>query len=151
MPSSITRSGSAAITPPSRRRNLPGRISSDSGEKPEIRRFHNVPPTGVDHQPCRRVKFHSEHTNVNFLSLIENKRGGKTLTSAEIQQFVRDFTAGVIPDYQMAALLMAIYFCGLDTAETVALTLAMRDSGEILKFPRDPQRPLVDKHSSGGI
>ncbi len=88
---------------------------------------------------------------MNFLSLIENKREGKTLTSAEIQQFVRDFTAGVIPDYQMAALLMAIYFSGLDTAETVALTLAMRDSGEVLKFPHDPRRPLVDKHSSGGI
>jgi thymidine phosphorylase len=45
---------------------------------------------------------------------------------------------------------MAIYFRGLDTAETAALTLAMRDSGDVLKFPRDP-RPLVDKHSTGGI
>src|SRR5271154_1116507 len=50
----------------------------------------------------------------------------------------------------MAAILMAIYFRGLDTAETTALTLAMRDSGDVLKFPRD-QRPLVDKHSTGGI
>ena len=50
----------------------------------------------------------------------------------------------------MAAMLMAIYFCGLDTAETTALTLAMRDSGDVLKFPRD-RRPLADKHSTGGI
>jgi pyrimidine-nucleoside phosphorylase len=50
----------------------------------------------------------------------------------------------------MAALLMAIYFRGLDTAETTALTLAMRDSGDVLKFPKDG-RPLVDKHSTGGI
>jgi pyrimidine-nucleoside phosphorylase len=50
----------------------------------------------------------------------------------------------------MAAMLMAIYFRGLDTAETRALTLAMRDSGDVLKFPKD-QRPLVDKHSTGGV
>ena len=50
----------------------------------------------------------------------------------------------------MAAMLMAIYFRGLNTAETTALTLAMRDSGDVLKFPKD-KRPLVDKHSTGGI
>ncbi len=50
----------------------------------------------------------------------------------------------------MAAMLMAIYFRGLDNAETAALTLAMRDSGDVLKFPKNP-RPLVDKHSTGGI
>ena len=74
---------------------------------------------------------------MNFLSLIESKREGKTLARVEIQEFVREFTAGKIPDYQMAALLMAIYFRGLTTAETTALTLAMRDSGDVLKFPRD--------------
>jgi pyrimidine-nucleoside phosphorylase len=87
---------------------------------------------------------------VNFLSLIENKREGKILAPEQIQEFIREFTAGKIPDYQMAALLMAIYFRGLDTAETTALTLAMRDSGDVLKFPKD-KRPLVDKHSTGGI
>ncbi|HTV61404.1 MAG TPA: thymidine phosphorylase [Verrucomicrobiae bacterium] len=87
---------------------------------------------------------------MNFLSLIEAKRDGKTLTAEEIRKFVVEFTAGRIPDYQMAALLMAIYFRGLNSAETRALTLAMRDSGDVLKFPKDP-RPLVDKHSTGGI
>jgi pyrimidine-nucleoside phosphorylase len=87
---------------------------------------------------------------VNFLSLIESKREGKTLAPEQIQEFIREFTAGTIPDYQMAAMLMAIYFRGLTTAETTALTLAMRDSGDVLKFPRD-KRPLVDKHSTGGI
>jgi pyrimidine-nucleoside phosphorylase len=87
---------------------------------------------------------------VNFLSLIESKREGKVLAPGEIQSFIREFTAGRIPDYQMAAMLMAIYFRGLNTAETRALTLAMRDSGKVLKFPRDP-RPVVDKHSTGGI
>jgi pyrimidine-nucleoside phosphorylase len=87
---------------------------------------------------------------MNFLSLIESKREGKTLAPEQIQEFIREFTAGKIPDYQMAAILMAIYFRGLNTAETTALTLAMRDSGDVLKFPKDP-RPLVDKHSTGGI
>src|ERR1700677_1232144 len=87
---------------------------------------------------------------MNFLSLIESKREGKKLSPSQIQAFVREFTAGNIPDYQMAAMLMAVYFRGLDTAETTALTLAMRDSGEVLKFPKD-KRPLVDKHSTGGI
>jgi pyrimidine-nucleoside phosphorylase len=87
---------------------------------------------------------------MNFLSLIEAKREGEILTPEEIANLVREFTAGKIPDYQMSAMLMAIYFRGLDTAETTALTLAMRDSGDVLKFPKD-KRPLVDKHSTGGI
>ena len=87
---------------------------------------------------------------MHFLSLIENKREGKILAPETIREFIHEFTAGNIPDYQMAALLMAIFFRGLDTAETTALTLAMRDSGDVLKFPKDP-RPLADKHSTGGI
>ncbi len=87
---------------------------------------------------------------MNFLPLIESKREGKILAPEQIQEFIREFTAGKIPDYQMAALLMAIFFRGLNTAETTALTLAMRDSGDVLKFPND-KRPLVDKHSTGGI
>ncbi|MEI8288747.1 MAG: thymidine phosphorylase [Verrucomicrobiota bacterium] len=84
------------------------------------------------------------------MAIIESKREGKLLSPAKIQEFIRGFTAGSIPEYQMAAMLMAIYFRGLSTAETTALTLAMRDSGDVLKFPKD-KRPLVDKHSTGGI
>ena len=87
---------------------------------------------------------------MNFLSLIESKRDGGTLTRENIHDIIRELTAGRIPDYQMAALLMAIYFRGLNGDETTALTMAMRDSGEALRFPKD-KRPLVDKHSTGGI
>ncbi len=87
---------------------------------------------------------------MNFLTLIEQKRDGQDLPLKAIETFIRDFTAGRIPDYQMAALLMAIYFRGLTEAETRTLTLAMRDSGTRLKFPADP-RPIVDKHSTGGV
>src|SRR5262245_8265004 len=87
---------------------------------------------------------------MNFLSLIERKRDGHPLTAAQIKEIIKAYTAGHIPDYQKAAFLMAVFFRGLNTEETTALTLAMRDSGEVLKFPRD-KRPLVDKHSTGGI
>jgi pyrimidine-nucleoside phosphorylase len=87
---------------------------------------------------------------MNFLSAIEAKREGKILASEDIVEFIHEFTAGKIPEYQMAAMLMAIYFRGLNTEETRALTLAMRDSGDTLKFPKD-KRPLVDKHSTGGV
>ena len=87
---------------------------------------------------------------MNFLSIIESKRDGQALKEAEIAEVISAYTAGKIPDYQMAAFLMAVYFRGLNTAETTALTLAMRDSGDVLKFPDDP-RPLVDKHSTGGV
>jgi pyrimidine-nucleoside phosphorylase len=87
---------------------------------------------------------------MNFLSLIEAKRDGQVFTADQIQEIISHYTAGKIPDYQMASLLMAIYFRGLSTQETSALTLAMRDSGEVLRFPDDP-RPLVDKHSTGGV
>src|SRR3954465_15815658 len=85
---------------------------------------------------------------VNFLSLIEAKRDGEVLSSDQIQDIVSNCSA--LPDYQLASFLMAVYFRGLNTTETTALTLAMRDSGDKLSFPTDP-RPLVDKHSTGGV
>lgn len=87
---------------------------------------------------------------MNFLTLIEAKREGHALAPAQIKHFVSAYSSGAIPDYQAAAFLMAVYFRGLNGAETKALTLAMRDSGDVLRFPEDP-RPLVDKHSTGGI
>ena len=87
---------------------------------------------------------------MNFLSLIESKRDGATLRPDDIAAFIHEFTAGRITDYQMAAMFMAIFFRGMSPDETRALTLAMRDSGEVLKFPADP-RPIVDKHSTGGV
>src|SRR5438552_11170464 len=87
---------------------------------------------------------------MNFLALIEAKRDGQILSTPQIKEIVSAYTSGQIPDYQMAAFLMAVLFRGLNPAETAALTLAMRDSGDVLDFPDDP-RPLVDKHSTGGV
>ena len=87
---------------------------------------------------------------MNFLSLIEAKRDGQTLDATQIKEIIAAYTAGKLQDYQMAAFLMAVYFRGLTRAETRALMLAMRDSGDVLSFPKDP-RPVVDKHSTGGV
>ncbi len=87
---------------------------------------------------------------MNFLRLIEAKRDGENLRAADIHEIVQACVEGKLPDYQLAAFLMAIYFRGLNDSETTALTLAMRDSGDVLQFPSDA-RPLVDKHSTGGV
>ena len=82
--------------------------------------------------------------------LIEKKRDGLVLTESEIRFVIGGYTAGEIPDYQMAALLMAIYFRGMNRAETVSLTLAMAQSGDMLDLS-DICDYAVDKHSSGGV
>ncbi len=82
--------------------------------------------------------------------LIERKRDGQALSAAEWQALIRGYVAGDIPDYQMAALAMAVVFRGLDTDELVALTAAMRTSGDQFQLA-DLGRPRVDKHSIGGV
>lgn len=92
----------------------------------------------------------AQFQSVNFLSLIEAKRDGGRHSPAEVAWIIGELVAGRLPDYQVAAWLMAVFFRGLDRDELTALTLAMRDSGERLEFP-DDARPLVDKHSTGGV
>ncbi len=82
--------------------------------------------------------------------VIEQKRDGRILLPEEIRAFVLAYAAGELPDYQMSALAMAIYFRGMTAAETAALTEAMMRSGDVLDFSGWP-RPTADKHSTGGI
>ncbi|MEZ4457941.1 MAG: thymidine phosphorylase [Gemmatimonadales bacterium] len=82
--------------------------------------------------------------------LIERKRDGGRLTAAEWQALVAGYVADRIPDYQMAALAMAVYFQGLADEELVSLTAAMRASGDQFRLG-DLDRPRVDKHSIGGV
>ncbi len=83
-------------------------------------------------------------------ALIKKKRDGLALTREEIFEFVERYTRGEIPDYQCSALLMAIYFRGLEQRETADLTEAMMRSGQVLDLSEFPQ-PKVDKHSTGGV
>lgn len=83
-------------------------------------------------------------------SLIERKREGQALSENEIREIIAAYTDGTLPDYQMSALAMAIYFRGMDDAETAHLTRAMMESGQVLQYPDDAP-PRVDKHSTGGV
>ncbi len=82
--------------------------------------------------------------------IIRKKRQGEPLTSLEIASFVNGVTGGQVTDAQVAALAMAVYFKGMSRDEAVALTLAMRDSGDVLRWD-DLPGPVVDKHSTGGV
>jgi len=83
--------------------------------------------------------------------LIERKRNGEELSDGEIAELVLGYTRGDVPDYQMAAWCMAVYFKGLSGRETQALTDAMIRSGETLDLGAALGRRVVDKHSTGGV
>jgi pyrimidine-nucleoside phosphorylase len=87
---------------------------------------------------------------MNVSDIIAKKRDGQQLTTAEIEWFITSYTSGAVPDYQMSALSMAICINGMQPTEIHALTLAMLESGITLRWPQ-AGRPLVDKHSTGGI
>lgn len=78
------------------------------------------------------------------------KRDGKGLSEEEIRALIDGFVRGEVPDYQMTAFAMAVFFRGMTREETVALTLAMRDSGVVVDLSDVPGRK-VDKHSTGGV
>jgi pyrimidine-nucleoside phosphorylase len=83
--------------------------------------------------------------------LIQRKRDGQELGAEELRELVLGYTRDEIPDYQMAAFLMAVYFKGLSSAETFALTDAMIASGETIELGAALGRKCVDKHSTGGV
>lgn len=86
----------------------------------------------------------------NPVHLIQKKRNGEELNSNEIEQFIQGITHGSIPDYQASAFLMAVFFQGMTTQETVALTTSMLKSGRQLDLSHIPGAK-VDKHSTGGV
>lgn len=87
---------------------------------------------------------------MRMLDILEKKKRGRQLTKDEIAFFVREYTAGAIPDYQASALLMAICLRGMDEEEAVALTDCMAHSGDMLDLSKI-NGITADKHSTGGV
>lgn len=87
---------------------------------------------------------------MRMYDIIHKKRSGLALGQAEIEFFIHGYTRGDLPDYQVSALLMAIFFRGLTPEETAALTMAMAESGDRADLSGLPGRK-VDKHSTGGV
>ena len=88
---------------------------------------------------------------IHAAELIRRKRDGERLSSDELSELVLAYARGEIPDYQMAAFCMAVYFRGLNGQETFALTDAMIRSGETIELGPALGRKVVDKHSTGGV
>src|SRR5438552_12321701 len=87
---------------------------------------------------------------MQIVELIRKKRDGHSLSTAEIDWLIDQYAKENIPDYQMSAWLMAVYWRGMDAREISDLTMAMAHSGEELHV-RDVISPVVDKHSAGGV
>lgn len=88
---------------------------------------------------------------MHAVDLIERKRNGENLPASGLREFVSAYARDEIPDYQAAALLMAVWFRGLSSAETLALTEAIVASGETVDLAARLGRRVVDKHSTGGV
>jgi pyrimidine-nucleoside phosphorylase len=88
---------------------------------------------------------------IHAAELIRRKRDGERLSNDELSELVLAYAHGEVPDYQMAAFCMAVYFRGLNGAETFALTDAMIRSGETIELGPALGRKVVDKHSTGGV
>jgi len=87
---------------------------------------------------------------MNAVEIVKKKRHGRALTKDEVDYFIHSYVAGTIPDYQVSALLMAIYFKGLNDEETRHFTNAYINSGKLVDLSHI-KKPSVDKHSTGGV
>src|SRR5437764_8293286 len=88
---------------------------------------------------------------MHAVELIERKRNGEELSASDVREFIAAYVRGDVPEYQTAAFLMAVWFCGLTPAETYAMTDAMVASGDTVDLAARLGRRVVDKHSTGGV
>src|SRR3954468_4042019 len=101
--------------------------------------------------PRNPRRAHPRALSIRAPELIERKRDGGELSAEELAELMRGYAEGSIPDYQLAAFCMAVYFRGLSSAETYAMTDALIRTGETVDLHGALGRKVVDKHSTGGV
>src|SRR6185503_5601865 len=141
-----SRRSSGTTTSGSVRRAV-SRLSRRTPWSPSSRSVAETPERAVREPPWGMIGSMPIHA----AELIERKRNGEELSAIEISELVLGYTRGEIPDYQMAAWCMAVYFKGLSGRETHSLTDAMIRSGETIDLGSALGRRVVDKHSTGGV
>ncbi|KAI9736219.1 MAG: hypothetical protein M1834_001105 [Cirrosporium novae-zelandiae] len=99
--------------------------------------------------PCPTID-PTNNTNTTALNVLSLVRDGSTIPDEDLRSFIQGIASGTVPDYQAAAFLMAVYNKGLSDSSTATLTLAMRDSGQVINLSSIPGIK-IDKHSTGGV
>ena len=124
-------------------RGARGRVRRRRRDRERLARRQGARPRDPGHADPAAV--------IHPAELIERKRNGEELPADEIAELILGYARGEIPDYQLAAFCMAVYFRGMTPAETYALTDAMIRSGRTLDLGAALGRKVVDKHSTGGV
>ncbi len=126
-------------------------LASDRGLNNGVPWATRERPVGTpSHRKMARIALIQAGFAMHIPTLIEKKRDGGELSSEEIEFLISEFTDDKLPDYQMSAWAMAVFFSGMTPKETEALTNAMMNSGRVLKHPKNSP-PKIDKHSTGGV
>src|SRR3954464_9611849 len=137
-----------------RRRGGVGREPRDAGRLPRLGCCADVRGAGRHPAALRRARAHLDLLRDDMIraaELIQRKRDGEELPDDELAELILGYARGEVPDYQMAAFCMAVFFRGLSPHETYVLTEAMIRSGETLDLGALLGRKVVDKHSTGGV
>src|SRR6185295_10467293 len=124
--------------------------AGDARRRRLARRAHRRPPPGRVRAGAPGGAREDGVSDLGVVALIERKKRGGELSEAELRALLEGYVAGDVPDYQLAAWLMAVCWRGMSEAETLAMTRAMVASGEVLDW-EGIGRPTVDKHSTGGV
>src|SRR6266550_7865071 len=147
-----TRASTPCCSPTSKARTLPDvstRGTSQTSARPSTPGSPGSLPRAAC--PASRSSNTDRSSVIHAAELIRRKRDGERLSSDELSELVLAYARGELPDYQMAAFCMAVYFRGLNGEETFALTDAMIRSGETIELGPALGRKVVDKHSTGGV
>src|SRR5205085_662678 len=134
-----------------RRTSPRGRVLRRRRDGQRVARRQGAPARNSRRSDSRTVSNDADGVSIRVPELIERKRDGGELAADEIAALMLGYSRDEIPDYQLAAWCMAVFFRGLSSAETYALTDALIRTGDTIDLAQAIGRKVVDKHSTGGV